>query len=90
MANIALPLQLSAGRSQWLTGCDEVASWIERTARGVLQLERSREGLVWSQAAGIDESAFTDCQALLQQRQYLTSTLQSAQLEVTSHLTLVE
>ena len=81
-------LQLFNGRRQWLNGCDDIAGWVERTAQSVLQLERSREGLVWSQANGIDENAFADCQTLMQQRQYLASTLESAKLEVRCCLSL--
>ena len=51
-------------------------------AQNVLQLERSREGLVWSRSAGADDKSFAECSALLQQRQFTCSALQNAEQEV--------
>ena len=79
-----LAVQLFAARQQWLDRCDDIAGWTERLAQNVLQLERSREGLVWSRSAGADDKSFAECGALLQQRQYLCSALKSAEEEVSS------
>ena len=51
-------------------------------AQNVLQLERSREGVVWSRSAGADDKPFAECGALLQQRQFTCSALQNAEQEV--------
>ncbi|KAL0019463.1 hypothetical protein WJX77_007420 [Trebouxia sp. C0004] len=74
--------QFLTSRQQWLSGCDDIAGWIERMAQNVLQLERSREGVVWSRSAGADDKSFAECSALLQQRQLTCSALQSAEQEV--------
>ncbi|KAL0031856.1 hypothetical protein WJX79_000268 [Trebouxia sp. C0005] len=74
--------QFLTSRQQWLSGCDDIAGWIERMAQNVLQLERSREGIVWSRSAGADDKSFAECSALLQQRQFTCSALQSAEQEV--------
>lgn len=65
-----------------------MAGWIERMAQSVLQLERSREGLVWSRSAGADDKSFVECNTILQQRQYMCSALQNAQQEVRFMLSL--
>lgn len=80
--NFPLCLQLFKARQQWLSDCDEVAGWLERTAQNVLQLEHSRKGTVWSQSAGEDGKPFAECSALLQQRQYMVSALDAAKEEV--------
>ena len=77
-----LRLQLFEARQQWLSGCDEMAGWLERTAQNVLQLEHSREGMVWSRSAGVDDNPFSECSALLQQREYMVSALDAAKEEV--------
>ena len=59
-----------------------MAGWLERTAQNVLQLERSREGVVWSRSAGADDKPFAECSALMQQRHYMVSALQAAKEEV--------
>ncbi|KAL0054989.1 hypothetical protein WJX82_005498 [Trebouxia sp. C0006] len=74
--------QFLTSRQQWLSGCDDIAGWIERMAQNVLQLERSREGVVWSRSAGADDKPFAECGALLQQRQFTCSALQNAEQEV--------
>ncbi len=75
-------LQFFTSRQQWLSGCDDIAGWIERMAQNVLQLELSREGVVWSRSAGADDKSFAECSALLQQRQFTCSALQTAEQEV--------
>lgn len=75
-------LQLFEARQQWLSGCDEMAGWLERTAQNVLQLEHSREGVVWSHSAGVDKNSFVECSALLQQRQYMVAALDAAKEQV--------
>lgn len=77
-----LRLQLFETRQQWLSGYDEMAGWLERTAQNVLQLEHSREGVVWSLSAGVDKNSFVECSALLQQRQYMVSALDAAKEQV--------
>lgn len=74
--------QLFETRQQWLSGYDEMAGWLERTAQNVLQLEHSREGVVWSLSAGVDKNSFVECSALLQQRQYMVSALDAAKEQV--------
>lgn len=59
-----------------------MAGWLERTAQNVLQLEHSREGMVWSHSAGVDDKPFVECSTLLQQRQYMVSALDTAKEEV--------
>ena len=82
MPRCVLHLQLFEARRQWLSGCDELAGWLERSAQNVLQLEHSRRGSVWSQSAGANDQPFAECSALLQQRQYMVSALDAAQEEV--------
>ena len=75
-------LQLLHDRGQWLSSCEELAGWLDRTTQSVLQLENSREGLVWSRSAGADRQPFLDYADLLQQRLDLVHAHQHAQEEV--------
>lgn len=75
-------LQLLQDRQQWLAGCEELTGWVDRTTQSVLQLEKSREGFVWSRSAGADSQPFADYAASLQQRAQLMAARQAAQNEV--------
>lgn len=75
-------LQLLQDRQQWLAGCEELTGWVDRTTQSVLQLEKSREGFVWSRSAGADSQPFADYAASLQQRRQLMAARQAAQNEV--------
>lgn len=63
-----------------------MAGWLERTAQNVLQLERSREGVVWSRSAGADDKPFAECSDLMQQRQHMVAAHQAATEEVRAQL----
>ena len=74
-------LQLLQDRQRWLNSCGELTGWLDSTIQSVLQLERSREGFVWSRSAGSNQHSFAECAGLLQHRLHLLPAYEAAQKE---------